>query len=115
MYDDKKINKGDSIKFKLKSIEKGKGNNYKFILSQKENVVDPWLNVTEKYKVPCSVKGKITKVVNYGIFIEIESGISGLLHINEYKDLSLNTKEGEEITVKLFKIEPEEKKVFFTL
>ena len=52
-------------------------------LGLKQLVDNPWKAIPDKYSVGDSVKGKIVSIMNYGIFIEIEKGIEGLIHISE--------------------------------
>ncbi len=57
--------------------------NQKINLSLKHFTADPWSVFEEKYAVDDVVKGKVTKLSNFGAFIEIEEGIEGLVHISE--------------------------------
>ena len=52
-------------------------------LGLKQLVDNPWETIPEKYKVGDIVKGNIVSIMNYGIFIELEKGIEGLIHISE--------------------------------
>jgi small subunit ribosomal protein S1 len=74
------VNKGDKIKLKvvkLDAVEK------KINLSLKALGANPWSAFEKKYKVGDVVKGKVTKLADFGAFIEIEEGIEGLVHISE--------------------------------
>jgi small subunit ribosomal protein S1 len=50
-------------------------------LKQLEN--DPWKGVQDKYKVNDKIKGKVTNIADYGAFVELESGVEGLVHVSE--------------------------------
>ncbi|MCS6988569.1 MAG: 30S ribosomal protein S1 [Chloroherpetonaceae bacterium] len=52
-------------------------------LSIKHLTPKPWLNIEEKYKPGMRVKGKVVSITDYGVFVEIEKGIEGLVHISE--------------------------------
>jgi len=52
-------------------------------LGIKQLIENPWESIPEKYKVDDTIDGKIVSVMNYGIFVEIEKGIEGLVHISE--------------------------------
>jgi small subunit ribosomal protein S1 len=52
-------------------------------LGMKQLSEDPWANVKEKYPLNSKVKGKVVTIVDYGAFIELESGVEGLIHISE--------------------------------
>ncbi len=55
----------------------------KISLGLKQKTVSPWANVEEKYPVDSRVKGTVVNVMNYGVFIKLEEGIEGLVHISE--------------------------------
>lgn len=117
------IKPGDEVtiypKEKIKEAEgQNKFGGYSFSLTQKPeqfNIEDPWTGIEDRYKIPCRVTGRIRKVVPYGVFIEIEKGVSGLLHKSEYEDLNMEMSEGNEITIDLWKIDKDQKKLFFNL
>ncbi len=52
-------------------------------LGKKQLISDPWETVNEKYKVNDKVKGKVISIVDYGIFVELEEGLEGLVHVSE--------------------------------
>ncbi len=74
------VKKGEKIKLKvirMDPVEK------KINLSLKHFQADPWSTFEEKYSVDQIIKGKVTKLTDFGAFIEIEEGIEGLAHISE--------------------------------
>ncbi|MEY2395109.1 MAG: small subunit ribosomal protein, partial [Acidobacteriaceae bacterium] len=52
-------------------------------LGLKQLIPDPWVNASEKYPAGGKVKGKVVGVVDYGVFVELEQGIEGLVHVSE--------------------------------
>jgi len=75
------VKKGQEIKLKVIRID----NKEKRInLSLKHYSDDPWVHFEEKYHVNDIVKGKVTKLTDFGAFIELEEGIEGLAHISEF-------------------------------
>jgi small subunit ribosomal protein S1 len=74
------FNKNDRVKLKIIHIDKDKK---KISLSLKELTPNPWESFEDRYEVGDVVKGKVTKLVEYGAFIELEPGIEGLVHISE--------------------------------
>jgi len=56
---------------------------FKINLSLKHFTPNPWLHFTDTYKVDDLIKGKITKLIDFGVFVEIEEGIEGFVHISE--------------------------------
>jgi small subunit ribosomal protein S1 len=71
---------GDELEVMILSIDRDKSR-VALGLKQKEN--NPWIKIEEKYPPGTKVKGKITNLVNYGAFIELEDGIEGLIHVSE--------------------------------
>lgn len=93
---------GDTITVKVLSFDK---QHEKISLGLKQLSGNPWEKVTEKIHVGSRVKGKISSITDYGLFVEIEKGVEGLVHISEISwtdrisDLSKKFKVGEEIDV----------------
>jgi small subunit ribosomal protein S1 len=71
---------GDEIEVVILNIDKEKG---RVALGLKQKETNPWDEIEGKYPPGTKVKGKIVNLVNYGAFIEIESGIEGLIHVSE--------------------------------
>lgn len=74
------LKKNQSIKLKVIKIDPEEN---KINLSLKHFTPDPWTTFPEKYRVGDVVKGRVTKLADFGAFIEIEEGIEGLAHISE--------------------------------
>jgi small subunit ribosomal protein S1 len=72
--------KGEEIECIVLSIDKAAE---KFSLGIKQLSEDPWRLIVEKYTPGTRVKGKVTKVADFGIFLEVETGVEGLLHVSE--------------------------------
>ena len=86
-------------------------------LGLKQLTTHPWENVSEKYPIGSAVKGKIVSMTNYGAFIEIESGVEGLIHVSEIswtkhiKNPSEHYSMGDEIEAQVLTIDVEERKI----
>jgi len=74
------VKKGDVIKLKVIKLDPAE---MKINLSLKHFTPDPWTTFEDKYGVDSVIKGKVTKLTDFGAFIEIEEGIEGLAHISE--------------------------------
>jgi len=74
------VKKGEKIKLKVIRMDPEEK---KINLSIKHFLADPWSTFEEKYHVDQVIKGKVTKLTDFGAFIEIEEGIEGLAHISE--------------------------------
>jgi small subunit ribosomal protein S1 len=75
------VKKGQEIKLKVIRIERQEK---RINLSLKHYTDDPWVHFEEKYHVNDIIKGKVTKITDFGAFIELEEGIEGLAHISEF-------------------------------
>jgi len=71
---------GDEIKVKVIDVDVEKE---RVSVSIKQLKQDPWLKIDEKYSAGTKVRGKVAGIVDYGVFVELEQGIEGLLHISE--------------------------------
>jgi len=114
-FRNRELKPGSDISFRIKEVT----NKNRIILTQKELVVayDPWSDIDTKYKIPSEVTGKVRKKTRYGLFIELEPKIVGLLHVSDIPDFidMDNIVEGNDITLNLVKIDKEAKKVFFKI
>ena len=72
--------KGDLVKAVVLNIDR---ENERFSLGLKQLNIDPWETVSTRYARGTIVKGKVTSVTDFGIFIELEEGIEGLVHVSE--------------------------------
>lgn len=72
--------KGDEIGCVVLSIDKAAE---KFSLGIKQLSEDPWRSVADRYPAGSRVKGKVTKVADFGLFLEVDTGVEGLLHVSE--------------------------------
>jgi ribosomal protein S1 len=103
------IKPGDSISFWPKDIISNK----KIILTQKGPAENPWDNAREIYKPMMTVQGTVTKITKYGAFVELEKGVSGLIHKTRFTDVNLS--KGDVINVKIQSINSDDKKIVMTL
>jgi small subunit ribosomal protein S1 len=75
-----KLSVGDRIKVKVLHFDQEKG---KVSLGLKQALPDPWESVPRRYPVSSRIKGKVLNVTDYGVFVELEEGVEGLVHISE--------------------------------
>ncbi|MFQ5454791.1 MAG: 30S ribosomal protein S1 [Nitrospirota bacterium] len=71
---------GDKIEVMILKYNKETG---RVSLGLKQKTPDPWIEVEEKYPKGTRIKGKVISIMDYGVFVEIENGIEGLVHISE--------------------------------
>ena len=103
--DDRSIKPGDSITFWTKEVISDR----KIILSQLGPKVDLWDGVDEKYKPMMITEGKVTKITSYGAFVELEKGISGLIHKSKLKGADLS--KGDKVNVKIGSVNVSDRKI----
>src|SRR5215813_2273025 len=86
-------------------------------LGLKQMASDPWEgDIPGRYHPGDVKKGKVTKVTNFGVFVELEAGLEGLLHVSELSDGKVENAEevvkvGDEIEVKVLRVEPKDRKI----
>jgi small subunit ribosomal protein S1 len=86
-------------------------------LGLKQLMADPWANAAEKYPAGGKVHGKIVGVVDYGVFVELEQGVEGLVHVSEISwnkkvvHPSKLVKVGDEVDVVVLDIKPSDRRV----
>lgn len=98
---------GDPIKVKVIGIDDDK-----IALSVKELKDNPWNNVEEKYPLGKVITAKVTKVVPFGAFIELEKGLDGLIHVSEMND-PLNV--GDEVTAVVVNTDSKSRKLALSI
>jgi ribosomal protein S1 len=109
------IKVGDSVRCKVISIDKGRVS-----LSIKQLAQDPWLEAVKKYQIGQVVKGKVSKIMPFGVFVELDKDIQGLAHIMELSHEAVKSadgilKPGEEKEFKIISIEPGEHRLGLSL
>ena len=90
------VKKGQEIRLKVIRIDPVEK---RINLSLKHFTEDPWVHFEDKYHVNGIVKGKVTKLTEFGAFIELEEGIEGLAHISEFSWVKKINKPGEVISI----------------
>lgn len=113
---------GDSVTVKILDIQDGKGGkDMKISLSLKQMTGDPWSEVSNKYHVGDKIKGKVTRCVKFGVFVEIVPGLEGLVHISQmsYTKRVLRPEDevepGEIVDVVINEIDPEKKRISLSI
>ncbi|HYE62663.1 MAG TPA: 30S ribosomal protein S1 [Phycisphaerales bacterium] len=112
------LKKGDSVKCVVLEVDRDK---QRISLGQKQLTEDPWLNaIPEHYKPGMVVRGAVTKITNFGVFVELEQELEGLLHISELADHKVENpqdvvKPGDEIDVKILRVDRADRKIGLSL
>ncbi|MHC4421181.1 MAG: 30S ribosomal protein S1 [Planctomycetota bacterium] len=117
-HPNEKFKKGDSVKCVVLDIDQDK---QRVGLGLKQLSEDPWLRaIPDAYKPGMVVHGRVTKITNFGVFVELEEGLEGLLHISELSDHKVETpqdvvKAGDEVDVKILRVDTDERKIGLSL
>lgn len=105
---------GDTVQVKVLKLDREKE---KISLGYKQLLPDPWSTVAEVYHVNAVLKGKISSVAEYGVFVELEAGVEGLVHISEisWAKRAQNPKKmfkrGDEVDVQVLGVDTEDKRI----
>lgn len=109
--------KGDTLQAVVLNIDKDKE---RFSLGVKQLHPDPWESAPERFPVGGLVTGKITNVTDFGIFVELDEGIEGLVHVSEIGPGKVKTpvgqyNTGDELTAKVIHVAPLERRIGLSL
>ncbi|MBX3357583.1 MAG: 30S ribosomal protein S1 [Phycisphaeraceae bacterium] len=110
--------KGDKVTCVVVDVDREK---QRVALGLKQLAEDPWIHaIPEHYKPGMVVRGKVTKITNFGVFVELEQDLEGLLHISELADHKVENpqdvvKAGEEVDVKILRVDTDERKIGLSL
>jgi small subunit ribosomal protein S1 len=108
------LEKGQAVKCKILSVDQERR---RIALGLKQLDEDPWAaNIPGKYAPGQVVTGTVTKITNFGVFVGLEDGLEGLLHISELADHKVENPEdvvkvGDKIEVKVLRVDIDERKI----
>jgi small subunit ribosomal protein S1 len=108
------VAKGDKVTCVVLNVDQERK---RVALGLKQMASDPWEgDIPGRYHPGELKKGKVTKLTNFGVFVELETGLEGLLHISELSDDKIESPEevvkvGDEIEVKVLRVEPKDRKI----
>ncbi|MDO4768659.1 MAG: 30S ribosomal protein S1 [Pseudomonadota bacterium] len=108
---------GDVVRAKVLTVDK---DNEKFTLGIKQLSDDPWLDVPGRYPVGTQLTGTITNITDFGLFVEVEEGIEGLIHVSEMSKKKIKTpkeafNEGDTIEAKVIHVSADERRLGLSL
>ena len=112
------LKKGDDIKCVVVDVDQEK---QRVGLGLKQLEEDPWLEaIPNAYRPGMIVRGTITKITNFGVFVQLEEGLEGLLHISELADEKVETPQdvvtsGDEVDVKILRVDTDDRKIGLSL
>lgn len=94
--------------------------NEKFSLGVKQLERDPWDNIKSRYRVGDAVEGAITKIADFGAFMELEEGIEGLIYVSEIAEQRVEKPSealavGQKVRAEILSIEPRERRIALSI
>ena len=108
------LEKGQEVECKILAVDPERR---RIALGMKQLDNDPWAtDIPAKYQPGQLIKGKVTKITNFGVFVGLEDGLEGLLHISELADDKIEDAQkvvnvGDELEVKVLRVDTEERKI----
>ncbi len=108
------LKKGDKVKCVVLTVDQEK---MRVALGTKQLTEDPWIHAIPSTYIPGQiVKGKVTKITNFGVFVELEPDLEGLLHVSELADHKVEdphkeVEVGDEIEVKILRVDSQDRKI----
>lgn len=113
----KVLNVGDTVTVRVTGIDKEKK---KISLGYRKAEDNPWFNIEEKYKVGDVVTGTVLRMVPFGVFVQLEEGVEGLVHISQISSVRIGRPDevltiGQQVEMKIMDINPELKKISLSI
>ncbi len=108
------LEKGQEIECRILAVDTDRR---RIALGLKQMATDPWeTDIPSNYQPGQVVNGKVTKITNFGVFVGLEDGLEGLLHISELSEDKIENPEeivkvGEDIEVKILRVDTDERKI----
>ncbi len=105
--------KGQEIEAVVLNIDK---KNERFSLGIKQLTADPWEEIPKRYRIGDRVEGKVTSITDFGVFMQLEDGIEGLIHVSELSEEKVENpsdvvKVEETVSAMVINIDPQERKI----
>jgi small subunit ribosomal protein S1 len=111
------LKKGDVVEAMVLSID---AENQRLSLGLKQLATDIWDDFFSRHKVGDTIEGKVTRMTNFGAFVELDEGIEGLIHVSEFDDShgspaagaeKIDLQVGNSYQMKIIKLSPSERKI----
>lgn len=107
------LKKGEKVRAKVIGVDEEKN---RVSLSIRQTQPDPWTLVPEKFKINDLVKGIVTNVTDFGVFVEVDDGVEGLVHIGDLSWKRIKhpkevLKKGQLVEVNIMEIDPEKQRM----
>ncbi|MBI2209656.1 MAG: 30S ribosomal protein S1 [Deltaproteobacteria bacterium] len=105
--------KGDMVEAKVLGVDV---QNERFSLGIKQLTADPWKVIAERYPVGSKIKGEVTSVPDFGVFVRLEEGVEGLIHVSQLSTERVEKpsslfKAGDSVEAEVIHVDPQERKI----
>jgi len=105
--------KGDMVEAKVLGVDV---QNERFSLGIKQLTADPWKVIAERYPVGSKIKGEATSVPDFGVFVRLEEGVEGLIHVSQLSTERVEKpsslfKAGDSVEAEVIHVDPQERKI----
>jgi small subunit ribosomal protein S1 len=109
--------KGDEIEAVVLGVDV---ENERVSLGVKQLSSDPWLTIEERFPLNNRVRGKVSSVADFGVFVEIDEGIEGLIHVSQLSNERVDKpsslfKVGDELDALVVQLEPKERRIALSI
>lgn len=111
------LKEGQAVKVVIRKIDEETG---KISLSLRDLSESPWTNITEKYPITSIVRGVVSKIMDFGAFVQLEPGVEGMVHVSELAHgrvwrVADKVKEGDEVEAKVLAVDPEQQRISLSM
>jgi small subunit ribosomal protein S1 len=111
------VKEGDTLRLVVIALDP---NAKKLTFSLKQAGPDPWKDVKDRYALDMVTSGTVTRVVDFGAFVELEPGLEGLVHISELDNKRVRAssdvvKSGDPVKVRVLEIDPEARRISLSI
>ena len=108
---------GDTVKVQVLKVDKAL---HKVSLGMKQLQEDPWHTAVAEFAEGTTVSGKVTRTSKFGAFVELVSGVEGLVHISELSDHRVSSADevvqaGQKVSVKVLSVDPVAKRISLSM
>jgi small subunit ribosomal protein S1 len=111
------LHEGQPVKVKIQKIDPTSG---KISLSIRDIIESPWTHAAQKYPPKTKVTGRVTKIMEFGAFVELEPGIEGLVHISELSHQRVwrtadVVSEGQEVEAQVVSVDADKQRIALSM
>ncbi|MFP4105787.1 MAG: S1 RNA-binding domain-containing protein [Phycisphaerae bacterium] len=111
------VTKGDKIRLKVLTVEPSRN---RMSLSLKQIGDDPWMGASARWPVESTQQGKVTRITDFGAFVELAPGVEGLVHVSEMasgfvKNPHEVVREGDQVEVRVLSVDEEKRRISLSM